>query len=168
MVDLRKGVTPTELADLVDLSERPRAGGWSLRAALTRYAQPQPVRVSRLLDLVRRIEFALADRTELLRSDGAALWAAVIADETADDTADETADGSAEPGTTVGLLRAAAEIDRVGDLLATWAVAREGERPDEPVDAVIEEVTGRLVALGVPEQERPGPPTGRARGRARS
>ena len=51
-----KPITPPELAALIDVSERQRAGDWSLRAALCRYAQPQPVRVSALLDLVRRIE----------------------------------------------------------------------------------------------------------------
>ena len=33
---------PSEWARLLDFAERPRAHGWSLRAALTRYAQGQP------------------------------------------------------------------------------------------------------------------------------
>src|SRR5689334_16609219 len=44
----------------LDFAERPRAERWSLRAALTRYAQGQPQRVADLLELVRRIQFALA------------------------------------------------------------------------------------------------------------
>src|SRR5690606_27230592 len=72
-----KGITNAGLASLVDLAERPRVEGWSLRAALVRYAQPQPMRVSTLLDLSRRLEFAVADHMADLRSDGDDLWAAL-------------------------------------------------------------------------------------------
>lgn len=45
-------------ADEPDFTERPRPpAGWSLRAALTRYAQGQPQRVADLLEVVRRIQF---------------------------------------------------------------------------------------------------------------
>lgn len=45
-------------ADEPDYTERPRPpDGWSLRAALTRYAQGQPQRVADLLEVVRRIQF---------------------------------------------------------------------------------------------------------------
>jgi hypothetical protein len=45
-------------ADEPDYTERPRPpAGWSLRSALTRYAQGQPQRVSDLLEVVRRIQF---------------------------------------------------------------------------------------------------------------
>ena len=45
-------------ADDLDFTERPRPPeGWSLRAALTRYAQGQPQRVANLLEVVRRIQF---------------------------------------------------------------------------------------------------------------
>jgi hypothetical protein len=41
-----------------DFTERRRPpAGWSLRAALTRYAQGQPQRVGDLLGVVRRIQF---------------------------------------------------------------------------------------------------------------
>jgi hypothetical protein len=46
--------------ELLEYTERPRAHGWSLRSALTRYAQGQPQRVSDVLQLVRRIEAAYA------------------------------------------------------------------------------------------------------------
>jgi hypothetical protein len=46
--------------DDLDFTERPRPPeGWSLRAALTRYAQGQPQRVANLLEVVRRIQFGL-------------------------------------------------------------------------------------------------------------
>ena len=52
-------IEPPELAALVDPAERPRAENWSLRAALTRYAQPQPQRASAVIELLRRTEAAL-------------------------------------------------------------------------------------------------------------
>lgn len=39
-------------------------GNWSLRAALTRYGQPQPQRASDLIEVLRRIEVALHGRSE--------------------------------------------------------------------------------------------------------
>jgi hypothetical protein len=159
MVDLlKRDIRPPELLALIDLSERPREQHWSLRAALTRYAQPQPQRVSDLLDLVRRIEFALPDEADLLEADGPQLWRAVH-------------DGGEVPdaaGRALGLLRAMAEIDGLGDELARWAADTSRERPDAAVDAVIAEVKQRLTELGVPEQERrppvsSGPRTRRSR-----
>ena len=145
MVDLQKrDIRPPELAALIDLSERPREQNWSLRAALTRYAQPQPQRVSDLLDLVRRLEFALPEHADLLEDQGGELWQAVQ-------------DGGDEPAPVVGMLRAMVEIDRLGDELAMWASDITRPRPDDAVDAVIADVRGRLAALGVPEQERPSP-----------
>ena len=61
---------PVRLAELVDLAERPRVDGWSLRAALCRYAQPQPERAGALLSLIRRIEATFAQNLAELRSDG--------------------------------------------------------------------------------------------------
>ena len=147
-------VEPPELARLLDFAERPRAHDWSLRAALTRYAQPQPQRVSDLLELVRRIEFALKPHTKLLEREGPALWQAV-----------EAGDEATGPdASVVGLLRAMAEIDRLGDVLAAWAVDRAGEPPDADVDAVTADVARRLEDLGVPREERHRPPGRRGRG----
>jgi hypothetical protein len=137
---------PQELAQLLDAAERPRAEGWSLRAALTRYAQPQPQRASDLIELVRRIEAALRPHQSSFEADGEAIWQNLSA---ADD-----ADG------VVGVLRAMQEIDRVGDVLATWAVDRAGERPDAAIDAVVADVTTRLDSLGVAREERPPIPRG--------
>jgi hypothetical protein len=142
-------VEPPELARLIDFAERPRVDDWSLRAALVRYAQPEPARVAQILELVRRIDAALATHRSVLERDGDALWAAV---------ADESAGATGPDATVVGLLRAAAEIDRLGELLAAWAVERAGDRPDADVDAVIADVTSALDALGVPREERTGPP----------
>jgi hypothetical protein len=44
---------------LVDYAESSRAGGWSLRSALVRFAQPEPTRASTVLELIRRTDGAL-------------------------------------------------------------------------------------------------------------
>lgn len=142
-------VEPPELARLVDFAERPRVDDWSLRAALVRYAQPEPARVAQILELVRRIDAALATHRSVLERDGDMFWAAV---------ADASGATDGPDAAVVGLLRAAAQIDRLGDRLAVWAVERAGDRPDAEVDAVVADVTAELDALGVPREQRTGPP----------
>jgi len=143
-------VEPAELAQLLDFAERPHAENWSLRAALVRYAQPQPQRVNDVLDIVRRIQAALAVHTATLQRDGAAVWEALEHD---------TRPAAMAP--LVELLDAAREIDRLGDALADWAVDITRPRPDDEVDAVIADVSGRLERLGVPTEERTPPRRGR-------
>jgi hypothetical protein len=140
-------IDPPELARLVDYAERPRTSDWSLRAALVRYAQPQPQRVNDLLDVVRRTDFALADHNDELLRDGDALW-------------DELADG-ADGSPLIELLRIAQELDGLGDVLAAWAVDRAEPSPDAEVDRVTADVAAKLDALGVPQQERPPGPRNR-------
>ncbi len=144
-------IEPPALGQLVAFSERPRAGDWSLRSALTRYAQPQPQRVSVVLDSVRRIEVALQPHSGRLAKEGAALWAAVDG-------------GGADGDVLVGLLGAAAQLDALGDILAGWAVDRTGPSPEATVDATTTEVEQRLDELGIPREERERPPGARARG----
>ena len=143
-------IEPPELARLVDFAERPRTHDWSLRSALVRYAQPQPERVNDILDLVRRTEWALGKETGRIGRDGSELWQAL----------EHPADSDDDP--LVGLLRATQALDGLGDVLATWAVARADPRPDEEVDRIIADVGEQLEALGVPHEERQ-PPPGRGR-----
>ncbi len=140
---------PPELARLVDFAERSRAGDWSLRSALVRYAQGQPVRVSQVLELVRRIEAALHPHAKLLATAGTRLWPAVVAGK---------APATEPEATVVGVLRAAAALDRVADVVVAWAIDRTGDQPDADVDAVVLDVTRRLDDLGVPREDRSGPP----------
>jgi hypothetical protein len=146
-------VAPEELAQLLDAAERPRAGGWSFRAAMVRYAQPEPQRASAVIELLRRIEFALHPQQKRLEKEGVELWAGLSSDE---DNADAV----------VGILAALVELDHLGDELATWAVDARGARPDERVDDVVADVARRLDALGVAREDRENrrPPPGRRRG----
>jgi hypothetical protein len=141
-------IEPPELAQLVDFSERPRAQDWSLRAALVRYAQPQAQRVNDILDLVRRTEGALGQHSTVFQREGDAIWNALETDEVPSDQ---------EQKFVVQLLRVAMELDRLGDLLAAWAVDITGPRPDDAVDATVEDVGTQLDVLGVPHEERPPP-----------
>jgi hypothetical protein len=135
-------IRPVELARVVDFAERSRAGDWSLRSALVRYAEGQPVRVSNLLEQVRRTETAFHALGKVLEKRGPELWAATDGD-----------DVTPDDQKVVDLLRAAVELDRLGDALATWAEDRAGSRPDEAVDAVTADVARRLDELGLPREE---------------
>jgi hypothetical protein len=143
---------PPALARLVDFAERPRTQDWSLRAALVRYASPQPQRVDDLLQLVRRTDFALGRSSSVLQRDGVHLWDAIEHDTTPNDE---------EHARVVELLRVARDLDALGDELAEWAVDISRDPPDGDVDATVERVGARLDELGVPHEERPPP---RARG----
>jgi hypothetical protein len=139
-------IEPPELARLLEFAERPRTHDWSLRAALTRYAQPQPQRVSDVLELARRVEFAVRPHLKAIDRDGETYWQEV-----------QSGSSSGDVDPVVGLLGAMVELDRLGDVLAEWAVDPSRERPDAAVDAVTAEVAGRLDALGVPREERQRP-----------
>lgn len=135
---------PPELADLVDYAERSRVGDWSLRSALVRYAQGQPVRVSQVLELVRRIDAAIHPHTKLLSTEGSRLWSAL-----ADDGKPPT-----EPTAhVVELLRAMTVLDGLAHELAAWADDRTRPRPDAAVDTAVADVTRQLDELGVPREE---------------
>ena len=140
-------VEPPELAKLIDFAERPRADDWSFRAALTRYAQPQAQRVGDLLELVRRIEFAIRPHLKAIEHDGEAYWQSVRS----------TEGGSEVDALVVELLRVMVDVDRLGDVLADWAADPSRERPDAAVDVVTADVARRLEELGVPHEERPRP-----------
>lgn len=144
-------IQPPELAELLDVAERPRTGGWSLRSALVRYAEGNPVRVSQVIELVRRIEAGLHPHAKQLAADGPALWAAA--------TTSATVDGSAA-AQAVGLLQVSRQLDELAEALAAWADDRHGaERPDAAVDATVADIGARLDDLGIPredpEQRRP-------------
>lgn len=139
-------IEPPELARLIDFAERPRVQDWSMRAALVRYAQPEPERVNRILELVRRIEWALRPHRKAIERAGQEIWSALQGDAEAGHHAE-----------LVALLRATSELDHLGDILAGWAVDLVGERPNVAVDAVTAAVARRLDELSVPREERRAP-----------
>jgi hypothetical protein len=139
-------IEPSELVLLVDFAERARVDDWSLRSAAVRYAQPEPERVSRILECVRRTDGALHSHARLLQKSGPEVWSAFASDGEESD---------ADTAEVVGLLGVAAELDRLGDLLASWADDWPAERPNDEVDVILEDVEARLDRLGVAPEEPP-------------
>ncbi|HMC72186.1 MAG TPA: hypothetical protein VKJ07_23715 [Mycobacteriales bacterium] len=144
-------IEPPELARLVDFAERGRTNDWSLRAALVRYAQPQPQRVNDILDLVRRVEWALDQHAAIIGRDGHGLQRELQDDKRS----------SPQHASVIEVLRTAGQLDHLGDILAAWAVDRAGVRPDNEVDSIVSDVAHRLDALGIPHEERPPRPRSR-------
>jgi hypothetical protein len=149
-------VEPPGLARLVDFAERPRLEDWSLRSSLVRYAQPEPARVARLLDVVRRADAAMASNRKLFEKQGAAVWAAIV-----DGAPTDVVDANV-----IALLNAVRRLDELGDVIATWAVDARQPRPDAALDEATPVIGAALDAAGVPmDQGPPGPPRGARRGR---
>ena len=46
-------------AEIIEFSEVPHTGNWTLRSALVRLAQPEPLRAEAVLQIVRRLDAAL-------------------------------------------------------------------------------------------------------------
>jgi hypothetical protein len=146
-------VTPPELARLLDVGERPRSGGWSLRAALTRFGQPRAQLASELTEVLRRLEGGLKPYGDVLQSDGASIMR-------------DLTDG-ADAGRYVDLLellRVTVDLDAVADVLAAWTADISSGRPDAAVEAAAADLAGRLDALGIAREDRPRPGRGRGRG----
>ncbi len=135
---------------LIEYAERPRVDGWSLRAALVRYAQPEPARAGAILELIRRTDGALEPFAKLL-SESPQLVSIACGD-----IDEETAENlGADEVTVVALVRVALALDRLGDVLATWASNRSDERPDVEIDAIARSAFVMLGDLGVAREARP-------------
>jgi hypothetical protein len=148
-------VEPPELARLLDTAERSRVGDWSLRSALTRYGQFQPVRVGAVLEVLRRCTGALRPHMRRIRKDGHALWAAI--------------DGEPGDDAALRLLQTLRALDSLADTLAGWALDPTAPTPDDQVDGVVGRLSAQLDDLGVPRETRDlraGPPRRGPRGGA--
>lgn len=139
---------PAGLAALVDHAERPRAGDWSLRAALVRLAQFRPGLVRDLMEPIRRLDRALHAHRARLLADGPGLWAALTAGE---------APGDPEGERIVALLQVAQDLDALADLVVAWAEDRSGPMPEDAVAGAATDVSRRLDELGVEREDSPGP-----------
>lgn len=126
---------------LVDFAECARAGDWTLRSALVRYAQRFPVAASAVLELVRRTDRALQPfRRSLERLP--------VADV-------DTANSDASPSV-VQLLVVAQVLDDLAELLTQWANdPRAGEPPVSEVDALAGVAFTQLADLGIERETRP-------------
>lgn len=118
-------------ADLIGLAERARTDDWTMRSALVRYAQPEPLRASAVLELIRRLDGALHPHARAIERG---------------DEPDEAARS---------LLAPAAVLDHLGDVLVAWARDPAQSRPDDVVDGLVRDVFGQLADLDIPRETRP-------------
>lgn len=177
----RDGEAPDDGIRLAAFAESPRAGDWSLRAALVRYAQPEPSRASAVLELIRRTDgavkpfhrvldstecatdpgLAAPERSPAPRVDARAADLARVAVRSPEQLDRVVAEYESverlapEERSVIPLLAVAVELDALGDVLATWAIDRRRPRPDAEVDAIARRAFTRLGALGVAREERP-------------
>lgn len=126
-----------DTARLVDYAESPRVDDWTLRSALVRLAQPEPVRAGAVLELIRRTDAALAPHRRRLERDEVTAHTAVevVGDEDPD---------------LVPLLRPALVLDALADVLTAWAAERSGPPPVAEVDRACATAFELLEAAGAP------------------
>ncbi len=173
---------PDPTVTLVNYSESPRPGDWTLRASLVRMAQPEPELVASVLELVRRLDAVLhfvrsplakqtveCDRAITLET------AATVGDPYPDTRVADLARLAANAGhnghavieayTTevelspeeqgaLGLFSVALEFDRLADELAEWAPTAPAPPPIDAVKATIDRVRTMLDERGVPTEAR--------------
>lgn len=128
---------PSAPGRLVDYAESPRVDDWTLRSALVRLAQPEPVRAGAVLELIRRTDAALAPHRRRLERDEVTTNTAVEA------VGDEDPD-------LVALLRPAVVLDALADVLTAWAAERSGPPPVAEVDRACSTAFELLEAAGAP------------------
>ena len=173
---------------LVNYAESSRVGDWTMRSALVRFAQPEPVRASSLLELVRRLDTVLHHVARSLerrtvrcdRDLGPSFTMEPIAPYPDTRTADlarieralpegfatvlgsytPKADLDPEEHGALPLLEMALEFDDLADSLARWANEDGDGPPVAEVDDTCARMRSRMDELGVPTDSRP---TGRSR-----
>lgn len=182
---------PDSSVSLLNCAERSRTGDWSMRSALTRFAQPHPVRAARVLALVRRLDAALrhiarplglhpvtCDRKlspvsldrqpvepypDTRVADLARLAAQLPAgiDDVLAAYESTTDPLSDTERSALPLLGVALRLDALADVLTDWAVSGPLDPPTDEVDHSCAEVLNELDRLGVPVEQ--GPSRGRDR-----
>lgn len=171
---------------LLNYAEQPHEGDWTLRSALVRLAQPEPVRVGSVLQLMRRLDAPLhhvarvlerhavlcdrgltvdgvdgpiADAVADVRTADLARLVAVGVDERALLAGyEERAPLDPEERLAVPLLALAVRFEALGERLAAWARTGPDDPPVDAVEEAVAEVRARLDELGVPIET--GPPPG--------
>lgn len=157
--------------DLANLSERDRDSGWSFRASLVRFAQPEPLRGAVIMEFLRRSEMALHPSAALLADGRAVELARLVGPDCDAERAAEVAAGyrtsfDLDPAIDehLPLLAAVLILDDLGERLSTWAPTAPSPAPVADVDAALSQVRDRFDDLDVPvETGPPGPRRGRRR-----
>ncbi len=185
------GNTPEldEVHSLLNYSEAPYEGDWTLRSSLMRLAQPHPARVGQVLELTRRLDAPLHHVRKLLERHivvaDRALTPNTIGDAPIDPLGDvRTADLARlvaagcdstellsgyesqhelahEERVAVPLLAVAVLIEELAETLSGWALVGPADPPVDAVDRFVEVVAPMLDELGVPVET--GPPPGMRR-----
>jgi len=175
---------------LLNFSEVTGVGDWSLRSALCRMAQPEPVRVGRVLESVRRLDAVLhhfrpaleqqpafcerpvddsgtTDRYPDVRTADIARLAAdgfeidsILTGYTEDDAIAPVDD---EERAALPILVAAVRFERLSAVLTGWAHQGPGHQPIELFDRACDDIEALLDRLGVPRETGPPGPGGRSR-----
>ncbi|MFT7648552.1 MAG: hypothetical protein ACI8Y4_003304 [Candidatus Poriferisodalaceae bacterium] len=174
---------------LLNHAERSRVGDWSTRSALMRLAQPEPVRVSRVLESVRRCDGALHPMVRALIAHTVTCDRGLTPDTIDQSPSVAYVDGritdlarlvafrpddadliiesyrsliplTEEECFAVPLLMVAVELDRLGDIVAAWANHFDFDPPVELVDEIAASTRAALDDLGIDRETGP-PPRGR-------
>jgi hypothetical protein len=148
-------VTPA-LAELLDLPDKARPTGWSLAASLTRYAQPQAELVGRVWLELRRVLWVLNAGVASLEAEGPELLARAEAEWDAEPASIQDHDQLL-----VVALRAALQLDELGDVLSEWAQHGGDDRPDAEVEQRVEAIKALLDECGVVHEPSVMPPGAR-------
>ncbi len=170
---------------LFDYAELSFPGDWTLRSSLCRLAQPEPVRVSAILELMRRLDLPLHHLRRAVERypvecdraidgaepgappgrpyvDGRAVDLARLVAGGADAAAlvrgyEQRCPLDQEERLAVPLLAIAVEIEQLAETLTGWALVGPADPPVGAIDQVCLSVAGGLDRLGVPsEVARPG------------
>ena len=181
---------------LLEFSEVTGLGDWSLRSALSRLAQPEPARVGRLLESVRRLEAVLNHVRPSLERHGAICRrpgqgpgsgeeeGETYPDVRTADLARLIADGHDPNAVAAGyeqaeveplddderaalpLLVIAVQFEQLAATLADWANESRADRPVDDFDQACATIESSLDELEVP-RESGRPGAGRGPGRSR-
>ena len=169
---------PDHVRSLLNYGESPQQGDWTLRSALVRLAQPDPLRVGSVIELTRRLDAAIGHVSKVLTrhavicdrsltaEDLAAPPRAPYPDARAADLARLVAAGIDPVGLLAGyeernpleheervaipLLAVAVDFEGLAADVAAWADTGPANPPLEAVDRVRDGVAARLDELGVP------------------
>lgn len=121
---------------LVDYAESSRAGDWSLRSALVRFAQPEPVRAGAVLELIRRTDGALKPHRRRLEAAAAPAHPGLDPDQFVDDGGTVSIRPDAERVADAPAADLARAVHRLADGDEVVARYVEAAGPDPTFDAI--------------------------------